>query len=66
MIGIFKDFRGGSVSGYLSTVRRGSGWISGKGSDGTPLSDIGFGWPCVELGVGHDGPCGFMPTWCIL
>lgn len=33
----------------------------------TPLRHwVWFRQPCVEPGVGHDGPCGFMPTWCIL
>ena len=42
------------------------GTAPSSGSTLTPLSDVGFGWSCVEPGVGLDGPCRAFPTWDIL
>ena len=37
-----------------------------SGSFGALLSDIGFGWFCVEPGVGLGDPCGSLTTWDVL
>ena len=41
-------------SGRCPSVSSGSVW--------TALSDIGFGWCCVEPGVGFSGPRGSLPV----
>lgn len=41
-------------SGRCPSVSSGSVW--------TALSDIGFGWCCVQPGVGFSGPRGSLPV----
>jgi len=70
-IAVSKRFfiRGWSDSGEGCTGQWSQPWNSGvQGVFGqrSQMWGLGFGWSCVEPGVGHSGPCGSLPTGDIL